>query len=218
MKNLFSSSKKKAEEDTAPKGIIEKIGSYKPKKRPGYEAVKREEKIQKNSAMELYSKRLEVSHALSENIDSGLGYKKSAIAALVKNGLSPHSYDGWDEYVRFLSNEEGGYDLLSKKIGKEYDEVKNLAKRRKKIWILSIIVIVVSLILSLTLNNYLTGVAVAIVNGIIVATPLVTIILFAVPQSSEIDRKVAGIIGYKSKPIEKFESDVSLFKKTGSIT
>ena len=75
--------------------LIERIGSFEPPRRKGYEKISREMRMQDSLAKNLYLKREKVAQTLvdSKNDELQIALNKS----LVSNGLSPNSYKYWDD-------------------------------------------------------------------------------------------------------------------------
>ena len=97
--------------------LMERIGSFEPPRRKGYEKISREMKMQDSLAKNLYLKREKIAQSLVESRNEEI--QVALNKALVSNGLSPNSYKYWDNYMNLLIRREGGWDIFIKNLENE---------------------------------------------------------------------------------------------------
>lgn len=97
--------------------MIERVGSFSPPLRKGFGENRIENRIQKRISRELYSKRVSIAKEmlLSDSTDT----REVVYSALVKNGISPHSVDYYEDYIQLLVDRQGGWDRWRSVVSKE---------------------------------------------------------------------------------------------------
>lgn len=94
--------------------LIQRIGSFYPKKRKGYSDSRLEQRIQKRTARLLYDKRITIARSIAHSpytkVDEVLN------DALVTSGIAPNSVEGWKDYIILIAEREGGWDIFRNKL------------------------------------------------------------------------------------------------------
>ena len=100
------------------KSLIETMFSFTPEIREGYTDNKREQKIQKRLASQLYSKRMDIVGSIVNN--NYTDKKEVLVSSLVSQGFAPRTLEPWIDYVVLLSERQGGWDIFLKELSAAY--------------------------------------------------------------------------------------------------
>lgn len=176
--------------------LIERIGSFEPPRRKGYEKISREMRMQDSLAKNLYLKREKVAQTLvdSKNDELQIALNKS----LVSNGLSPNSYKYWDDYMRILIKREGGWEIFIKNL----EDDLNILHNARKHYSISLIIFTIGMLASMILFSRLYGQWWGIVSAIlVVAASCAVFAFYHLPRSIKYKEAKEKYLGdYKKNP------------------
>lgn len=118
--------------------LIEKMFSYSPDYRPGYGEGKREERIKNNLAKNFYSKRVSISESIVQNRLHHESPREILIAALIENRMPPSVFTVWIDYIQFLSDRYGGWDLFIQELADSIYQTQYIKDKIKNYFIFNI--------------------------------------------------------------------------------
>lgn len=107
--------------------LMEKIFSFKPAHRPGYLRPGREAVIANRVGNNLYGKRVPISKSIIQHKD--MHPKEAIVNALVDNGIAPRSVDGWVDYVIYMVDSQGGWDVFCRDLENNLSYVESYESR-----------------------------------------------------------------------------------------
>lgn len=182
--------------------LVERVGSFYPKNRPGYTDSASELKVRKRVARTIYSKRLEISKNIVnspyDNTDEIL------VSSLVKAKISPHSVTRWDKYIRMLADAEGGWGDFMLELSREIRDLHYLKTKLISHLILFILGGLWISALSQTITRdwgiWSTIIAVTLLSALVCSA-----VYFTHPVYREYTQKKRQIMGKKTKnPLDMY--------------
>jgi len=192
----YQEKQKKYNEIISHGPIIERIGSFEPPRRKGYEKISREMKMQDSLAKNLYLKREKVAQSLvdAKNEELQIALNK----ALVSNNLSPNSYKYWDDYMRLLIQREGGWDVFIRNLESEL----NIVQKSRQQYSISLIIFIIGMFSSIIIFSRLYGQWWGITLAILtVAASCAVFAFYHLPRSIRYkEAKEKHLGNYKKKP------------------
>lgn len=176
--------------------LMERIGSFEPPRRKGYEKISREMKMQDSLAKNLYLKREKIARSLVESRNEEIQIALNK--ALVSNNLSPNSYKYWDNYMNLLIRREGGWDIFIKNLENELHAVQ---KSRQK-YSISLIFFIIGMFSSIIIFSRLYGQWWGILLAVLaVAFSCAIFAFYHLPRSIEYKEAKEKYLGnYKKNP------------------
>lgn len=182
-------SEERANEMLSEGSMVERIGSFLPPHRPGFDTTRYEVRVQESVAKKLYDKRVTIARRMasspSKDIDTVVN------SALVSCDISPNSVTHYDKYIMLLVERQGGWDRWRSQIHDEINRIDEAKKSIRKTMIPIILALILSLIVGGLGNNYLPN------SNYFFLVPTIMTILTIVYASSIGSRKVSeqkGII------------------------
>lgn len=133
--------------------IIQRIGTFYPRRRKGYSDSRTEQRIQKRTARLIYDNRI----TIARRIVQSPYVKKDEVLndALVQAKIAPNSVDGWKDYIILIADREGGWDIFLKKLSKDIKDVDYHQKQIVTGWIIALVASLVSFLSPLVFSPIL---------------------------------------------------------------
>lgn len=126
----------RSQERIKSRSMIDNIGSYLPPTRRGRAINQFELRLQKRVAVTLHKKRVGIAKYLY-NSDS-TDVKEAVYPALVASGISPHSVEGYEDYILMLVNQQGGWSSYRSMLGDELEKAEYATGNIRKILVMFI--------------------------------------------------------------------------------
>lgn len=183
--------------------LIERLGSFVPAKRLGYDMSRTENSIMKRNARHLYNKRI----GLARNIAYSKYERKDEIlnSALLSIGMAPNSADGWKDYVFLLSEREGGWSIFLRKLRDDVERVRYYQRSIIMRWAQTAIYMIFTLLFPLFLSQsfpqwFATGLQIILLIGGVAMS------VFAVLHSRSTSEAIRSLVGSSTKDTDGFVS------------
>lgn len=136
--------------------MIERIGSYLPPVRPGYDMTKIELRVQNSVAKKLYNKRVTLARRMANSPSKDI--ETVVYSALVSCDISPYSVVNYDRYIQTLVDRQGGWDRWRNQVRDEIDRIDNAKRSIARIMIPIIAALIISMIVGAIGNTMLKDV------------------------------------------------------------
>lgn len=185
--------------------MIERIGSYKPPRRPGYAVNRQELKLQDNVAKKLYNKRVKLARHMSLNPSGDI--KEIVYSALVANGISPHSVVKFEDYIELLVQRQGGIKRWKSQVDDEVTRLKEAQIAIFYSFLPVFILLVSSLIAGIIGSEFFSGAKYYVfIPGTLAIAAFAYAVNFTRKDAIKNKEIISQLAGSRRKQVEQFVS------------